>query len=128
MMDTKLYSVLAMRTAKPMEPNDDMMHAALGIAGEAGEFADAVKKVLVYGRQVDRENLIEELGDLLWYINLAVNVLGETFENVMIANIAKLAVRYPDKYSDQLAEDRLDKQVAKNEVSTTLTNGDKDVY
>lgn len=49
-MDFHTYQLQAMRTAKPMEPADDLMHAALGLAGEAGEFADAIKKHLVYGR------------------------------------------------------------------------------
>ena len=64
-MDFPIYQLQAMRTAKPMEPADDLMHAALGLSGEAGEFADAIKKHLVYGRELDRENAIEELGETL---------------------------------------------------------------
>ena len=138
------YSELAMRTAKPMEPNDDMMHAALGISGEAGEFADAVKKVLVYGKQPDMDNLIEELGDLLWYINLAAVTLGVDFNEICTRNINKLLLRYPEKYSDKLAEARMDKtakEIAVEEATRMAgwskaedlsgnynTHGDKDAY
>ena len=38
------YQTLALRTAAPMDATDDLMHAALGLSGEAGEFADCIKK------------------------------------------------------------------------------------
>lgn len=108
-MDFQIYQHQAMRTAKPMEPADDLMHAALGLAGEAGEFADAIKKHLVYGRDLDRENAIEELGDVLWFVALGCNALGVSMADVAQANIDKLRRRYPEKYEDALAHRRLDK-------------------
>jgi NTP pyrophosphatase (non-canonical NTP hydrolase) len=108
-MDFQIYQHRAMRTAKPMEPDDDLMHAALGLAGEAGEFADAVKKHLVYGRPLDKENALEEVGDILWFCALACNVLGVDMEKVAMANIEKLKLRYPEKYADDLAHRRMDK-------------------
>ena len=109
-MDFSIYQLQAMRTAKPMEPADDLMHAALGLAGEAGEFADAIKKHLVYGRDLDRENAAEELGDILWFVALGCATLGITMHDVAQANIDKLRKRYPEKYDDELARARLDKQ------------------
>ena len=108
-MDFKIYQHQAMRTAKPMEPADDLMHAALGLAGEAGEFADAIKKHLVYGRELDRENAIEELGDVLWFVALGCATLGVSMSDVAQKNIDKLRKRYPEKYEDALAHRRLDK-------------------
>lgn len=109
-MSFENYQKLAMRTAKAMPSyNDDLHHAALGMAGEAGEFADAVKKFTVYNKPLDISNAIEELGDLLWYIALAANSLATTVEDIARANIVKLKVRYPDKYTDELAVVRLDK-------------------
>ena len=108
-MDFPIYQLQAMRTAKPMEPIDDLMHAALGLAGEAGEFADAVKKNFVYGRELDRENAIEELGDILWFVALGCNALGVSMADVAQANIDKLRRRYPEKYEDELAYKRMDK-------------------
>lgn len=109
-MEFDTYKIRAMRTAKPMDFDDDLMHSALGLAGESGEFADAVKKYLVYGKPLDRENAIEELGDSLWFIALACNALGVPMSQVAQANLDKLARRYPEKYSDKLATDRLDKK------------------
>jgi NTP pyrophosphatase (non-canonical NTP hydrolase) len=78
----------------------DLLHAQLGISTEAGEFADAIKKFLMYGKAYDRANLIEELGDLTWYIGLAIGQLGTTWGEVFEANIKKLATRYPEKFSE----------------------------
>ncbi len=108
-MDFDIYEMMAMRTAKPMSVDDDLMHAAFGLAGEAGEFCDAIKKSLVYDRELDRENCIEELGDILWYVALACAALEVSMEDVASKNIEKLRKRYPEKYTDALAAARLDK-------------------
>jgi len=110
MIDFKIYQSRAMRTAKPMEPSDDLMHAALGLAGEAGEFADAIKKHLVYGRDLDHDNAVEEIGDILWFCALACTTLGVGMDAVAQQNIDKLKLRYPEKYADDLAFKRLDKE------------------
>lgn len=104
------YQSLAMRTAKPMEQQDDLLHAALGLAGEAGEFADCIKKHWAYNQTLDKTNAIEELGDALWYIALACHALGVGMDEVAASNINKLRKRYPAKYEDQLAAIRADKQ------------------
>ena len=103
------YQRDALRTAKYLPFKEDLVHAALGLTGEAGEFADAVKKHVVYGKQLDLENLTEELGDILWYVALACNAMGTNFNEVMTQNIKKLAVRYPTEYSDLDALSRKDK-------------------
>ena len=87
-------------------------HAALGVASEAGELVDAVKKHTIYGKPLDRANIIEELGDLRFYIQAMQNVLGITEFEVLQANANKLAKRYRGlKYTDQAAIDRADKKV-----------------
>jgi len=108
-MDFLIYQIQSMRTAKPMTPDDDLMHAALGLSGEAGEFADAIKKHLVYGRDLDRENALEELGDVLWFVALNCTALGVSMADVAQGNIDKLRRRYPEKYEDELAYKRMDK-------------------
>lgn len=105
------YQQLAMRTAKPMSEGDDnLIHAALGLTGEAGEFADCIKKHFFYGRELDRENAAEELGDILWFVALACETLGISMADVAGENIAKLRKRYPTQYQDELAAFRADKQ------------------
>lgn len=83
-----------------------LLHAATGICTEAGEFFDPLKKYLFYGKPYDETNLREELGDLLWYIAIACDALDTTVELEMARVIAKLQVRYPDKFSDYLAQNR----------------------
>ena len=109
-MDFDIYQMQALRTAKPMEPLDDLLHAALGLTGEAGEFADAVKKHAIYDQPLNLENAEEELGDLLWYVALGCHALGVSMKDIAQRNINKLRVRYPEKYDDELALIRMDKQ------------------
>lgn len=110
MMELRDYQFLANRTAKDLGFRDGLIHAALGVTGESGEFADAVKRVAIYEGVPDRANMIEELGDLLWYIAYACEVLGEPLEIVARDNIEKLKKRYPEAYSDFNAHARMDKQ------------------
>jgi NTP pyrophosphatase (non-canonical NTP hydrolase) len=87
----------------------DLNHMALGIAGEAGELVDCIKKHTIYNKPLDEENAIEEVGDILWYAANLCNILGITLETAAKRNIGKLALRYPEKYTDELASARLDK-------------------
>lgn len=86
------------------------LHMAVGIAGEAGELLDAVKKAVIYNKPLDRENVIEELGDLEFYLEGLRDSLGITREQCLEANIDKLGKRYAaGTYSDKAAQDRADK-------------------
>lgn len=88
----------------------DLIHAVFGVAGEAGELCDPVKKSMFYGKPLDVENIKEEAGDLLWYIaGPLCRALGCTLEELAAANVAKLRKRYPEKYSDAAAVARADK-------------------
>lgn len=75
-------------------------HASKGMVTESGEFVDALKKFAFYGRELDLINLIEELGDQLWYIAIACDVLKIPMSEIetMERNIAKLKVRYKNKF------------------------------
>lgn len=87
------------------------IHMVLGISGEAGELVDAVKKYTIYGKELDLKNVIEELGDLEFYMEGLRQGFGITREATIAANITKLSVRYKDhEYSDQSAINREDKQ------------------
>lgn len=78
-----------------------LLHYALGIVTEAGEIADALKKSLIYGKPLDRVNLIEEIGDLQWYQARMLDALGSSFEEARDRNIAKLRKRYPDGFTEE---------------------------
>lgn len=87
------------------------LHMAVGISGEAGELLDAVKRAVIYRKPLDRENVIEEIGDLLFYITGLCQGYGITIDECKEANIQKLSVRYNGlKYSDNAAIARADKQ------------------
>lgn len=88
----------------------NLVHLALGISGEAGEVVDAIKKAAIYNKPLDRENIIEELGDLEFYMEGLRQAIGVTREEVIEANVQKLGKRYSSgKYSDKQAQDRADK-------------------
>lgn len=89
----------------------NLWHLATGVAGEAGELIDAIKKHVVYNKELDFENVIEELGDLEFYMEGLRQGLGITREQTLAANVAKLGVRYAQGYSDKAAQVRADKEV-----------------
>lgn len=70
-----------------------IVYPALGLAGEAGEIAEKVKKWLRGDRELDREGLLKELGDPLWYITSLADDLGFTLQDVVDANVEKLSSR-----------------------------------
>ena len=72
--------------------------AAMGLAGEAGEVCDMLKKHMLHGKPLDREELKKELGDVLWYLVHACNTFGIPLGEVMEGNVEKLVDRYPAQY------------------------------
>lgn len=87
----------------------DLCHAILGIGTESGELQDIYKKYLIYGKEIDFDNILEECGDLLWYIALALKASGYTMEEAMQSNVDKLKIRYPEKFTEKDALERKDK-------------------
>jgi NTP pyrophosphatase (non-canonical NTP hydrolase) len=81
-------------------------HAVMGIVSEAGELMDAVKKTKIYGKELDKVNLMEEAGDIMWYLAVLADELDITFEEIWEKNINKLQKRYPEKFSIDKALDR----------------------
>jgi NTP pyrophosphatase (non-canonical NTP hydrolase) len=81
-------------------------HSIIGIVTEAGEIMDAIKRAKIYGNKLDRIHLIEELGDLMWYIALLTDELKTSFEEIWDKNIRKLKVRYPEKFTEKKANNR----------------------
>lgn len=68
---------------------------AMGLAGEAGEVVDALKKQVLHGHGLNTEQIVKELGDVLWYVAALCTVLDVDLDRVMRANLAKLQARYP---------------------------------
>lgn len=91
--------------------NSRLMHAIMGLQTETAELTDQLKKVVMYGKVLDKTNLEEEAGDALWYMALLVDELGLDFESILDKNIAKLKARYGNKFTEDAALNRnLDKE------------------
>ncbi len=80
--------------------------AALGLAGEAGEFANMVKKLTAHGHDIPTETLAEELGDVLWYIAEAATAIGIQLGDIGNDNVEKLRQRYPQGFSQERSINR----------------------
>jgi NTP pyrophosphatase (non-canonical NTP hydrolase) len=107
-MNSQEYNQSVQRTASGAfyHPDPILLHGAIGIATEAGEILDAFKKEMYYGKDIDKVNLMEELGDVCWYISLILYQMGWTWEQIWQANIDKLKKRYPQKFTEEHAVTR----------------------
>jgi NTP pyrophosphatase (non-canonical NTP hydrolase) len=124
----KAHSLMVARLVKPgvdilktLTPEQaHQWHMVSAISGEAGELLDAFKKHIIYCKELDRENVIEELGDLEFYLEGLRQSLGITRAATLKANLHKLKVRYSSgSYSDAAAKERADKQPKVSNVVDT---------
>jgi NTP pyrophosphatase (non-canonical NTP hydrolase) len=83
-----------------------LLHGLMGVATESGELMDPLKRELIYGKGLDEVNVMEECGDLLWYIALALDAAGYTMEEAMERNISKLRARFPNRFTEEDALNR----------------------
>ena len=97
-MNEKEYLEKARRTLST--DNDLLEHMIIGIGTESGELLDAYKKHKFYRRDLNTQNIKEEIGDLLWYLVQLCDEVDYTIEQAMIDNIWKLRKRYPEKFED----------------------------
>lgn len=89
-----------------------LLTAGVGINAEGGEFLEIIKKMIFQGKPFNKENkehMIIELGDLLWYVAQACMALEVSFDEVIARNVKKLEARYPGGvfdvyYSENRAE------------------------
>lgn len=95
-MDIQEYGDYQVRIITDLgDHQKNLMHMAAGISGEAGEVLDIVKKNFAYGKPLDHAHLIEELGDIVFYINGLLWMLDTSWDEVLTTNIRKLEARYP---------------------------------
>ena len=90
------YQSAAARTINPaLNERDLLLDASAGLAEEAGEVLAHVRKHAFQDRALDRDRVIEELGDALWCLAGVARALGVSLGAVGEANLKKLAARYP---------------------------------
>lgn len=101
------YQALAMRTKnKNLTRNEQLRNAAYGLNGEAGEVINLLKKHEFQGHPLSKERMIDELGDLLWYIALACDSMNMQIEDAMRYNVDKLRKRYPEGFDAERSINR----------------------
>jgi NTP pyrophosphatase (non-canonical NTP hydrolase) len=101
------YQTAAMRTAGDMEDSvDGLVCYALGAAGEAGELANKVKKIVFHGHSYEVDKLAEEAGDTLWYLAALADVIGVPLAEIAARNIDKLRGRYPQGFTHEASINR----------------------
>lgn len=103
-MNIRQYHAEVRRTTN--DALDALPHGALGLAGEAGEVADLIKKCVYHDHPLDLDALIKELGDVQWYLVYLCNAIGVTLAEVMDRNAAKLRARYPDGWDTTRSANR----------------------
>lgn len=107
-MNASEYAKEALRTVNhKLNFNDKLSNFALGL-GEAGEVQNIVKKIIFHGHSFLplREKILDECGDILWYVVNMLTLLGFTVEEAFEYNINKLKKRYPEGFSEQASINR----------------------
>jgi NTP pyrophosphatase (non-canonical NTP hydrolase) len=93
------YQLAAARTVNPaLDDAHRFLDAAAGLAEEAGEVLAHARKHVLQGRGLDRDAVIDELGDALWCLAIAAQSLGVTLSGVAIRNEEKLRARHPEGF------------------------------
>ena len=101
------YQQHALRTVGEQETeNLGLCMAAMGLAGEAGETCDLVKKIVFHSHPMDREKVRKEIGDVLWYAAVLAERCGWKLSEVAEANVAKLKARYPTGFDPVQSQNR----------------------
>lgn len=117
--DHEDYAPVVERCSNPETAK--LLHYSLGLVTEAAEVADLLKKYIAYGKDFTELKLQDEMGDVLWYLARICKHLGVDFERLMAQNIAKLTVRFGDKFAAESAINRnLD---AENKAMEGANNG-----
>lgn len=108
--DADIYQLDVLKYAPDYQhymPN--VLYAAIGMCGEAGEVSELVKKYAYHGHAIDKDHLARELGDVLWYVSYMADLFGYSLGKIMAMNQEKLAKRYPDgKFDAERSRNRKD--------------------
>jgi len=101
------YQKAAERTMPSMMDQEGVLtNLSLGVTGEAGELGNMIKKAVFHGHLLDNDKVLEELGDILWYVATMAQAFDEDLSTVAEGNIAKLKERYPDGFSQKASRNR----------------------
>lgn len=123
-MQGKDYVALAMRTnddkgnerlTKKLAVNGldigGVLNGCLGLAGEAGETLDMIKKWIFHEKELDVDHLEKELGDVMWYMAMICYSFGFDLDRIMQINVDKLKARYPEGFDTERSNHRAEDDV-----------------
>ena len=106
-MTANEYQQQALRTLNPeLSRKDVLINGVMGLCGESGEAIDIVKKWLAQGHELDKQKLAKELGDIAWYLAETAWALDIPLDEILQANLDKLARRYPEGFSQERSINR----------------------
>ncbi len=106
-MNINEYEKLAMLTLnKDIKKKDLLINSAMGLCGESGEVIDLIKKHLFQGHELNKDDLIKELGDVAWYLAEAAYALDVSLDEICSKNIEKLKKRFPNGFESEKSINR----------------------
>ena len=98
-MRPDVYRERAQARSRNLEDfTQNLLLCGLGAAEEAGEVAGIVKKHVFHGKPFSRDHFIDEIGDVLWYLDRALAAVDCTLEMALSLNDLKLEQRYPNGF------------------------------
>lgn len=100
------YQELAQRTSNTHSKTQKIENGILGLNGESGELIDVLKKYKFQGHSFDKDKMIEELSDVLWYCAELAEGLGLTLSHIAEYNILKLKERFPEGFEVERSVNR----------------------
>ena len=119
-MDSKEYQEGVERTRNVYcSVEDEMKNYCLGISSEAGELVGHIKHVIFHKHELNEANVVEEMGDILWYVTALAGVLSLSLSEIMEYNLIKLRKRYPEGFDPE-------KSINRTEEEGTPMNIDKE--
>lgn len=105
------YQTLAQKTKNHvLTPGQHLMNGLLGLAGEAGECCDIVKKHYYQDGREYQDKLLDELGDVMWYVAETAAAMGISLEDIGQHNIEKLKKRYPEGFDAEKSVHRAENE------------------
>lgn len=102
-----IYPLLVEKTCRSdMAADEQIKNALLGLSGEVREVVDLFKKYFYQGHDIDINSLVEELGDVLYYLTWIMNVIDVNMAETAFENMDKLTERYPNGFDAERSVNR----------------------
>ena len=108
--DGKSTERLGYHTDSKLNEVDDFggaINGCLGLAGESGEVLDIIKKWVFHEKELDKDHLKKEIGDVMWYVAMLCESFDFNIDEILKINVCKLKSRYPDGFDTEKANSRI---------------------